>query len=111
MPNSGGLEPSYDAVIGICNGDISFNFSESSQKIIVLMTDEAGQSYANPTNTEVDAADAVRDSDFGIYIFSLREHFNTFDQLVNNLSDLHSAASDPNTVFTQLQTMFDEICR
>jgi len=111
MPNSGGLEPSYDAVIGICNGDISFNFSESSQKIIVLMTDEAGQSYANPTNTEVDAADAIRDSGFGIYIFSLREHFNTFDQLVNNLSDLHSAASDPNTVFTQLQTMFDEICR
>jgi hypothetical protein len=111
MPNSGGLEPSYDAVVGICNGDISFSFSENSQKIIVLMTDEAGQSYMDPRNTEVAAADAVRDGEFGIYVFSLQEHFNTFDQIVRDLGDLHSAASDPNTVFTQLQTMFDEICR
>jgi len=111
MPNSGGLEPSYDAVVGVCNGDIPFSLSESSQKVVVLMTDEAGQSYLDPANTEIDAADAVRNSEFSIYIFSLREHFNSFDDIVRDRANLHSAASDPHTVFNQLQNMFDDLCR
>ena len=75
------------------------------------MTDEAGQSYLDPANTEIDAADAVRNSEFSIYIFSLREHFNSFDDIVRDRANLHSAASDPNTVFNQLQNMFDDLCR
>jgi len=111
MSNSGGQEPSYDAIVGISNGDISFDFSENAQKIIVLMTDEPGQTYATPGNNEMLAAQAVRDGSFGIYIFSLAEHFYSFDDIVRDHSHLHSATSDPNTVFSQLQTMFDDICR
>ena len=111
MPNSGGLEPSWDAIYGLSKGHIPISFTENSQKVIVLMTDEAGQSYMDPRNTEMRAADAIRQTDIKLYIFALREHFHTFDDIVSDPANLHSASTDPNTVFSQLQDMFDDLCR
>jgi len=111
LPNSGGLEPSYDAVYGVSVGDIEFSFSGDSQKVIVLMTDEIGQSHMSVRLTEADVADAVRENDVSTYIFSDPSFFGSFDQIVTDPSHLFSVVTDQTTVFQQLQDLFNDLCR
>jgi len=111
MPLSGGSEPSYDAIYGISTGEIPFNFSETSQKVIVLMTDENGQSYKMPRITETLAGEAARNNNVSIYIFSSPHDVPSFDQIVDDPMHIFSATSDQLTVFNQLQNLFNDICR
>jgi len=108
---SSGREPSYDAMAYIMDGTIELSFEPDSQKVIILMTDEEGQTIHDPPNSQSDCYHLARQGLFEIYIFALLEHYNTFSQIISNdRSRYFSPSADSGTVFRQIRDIFNDLC-
>jgi hypothetical protein len=68
LPNGGGFEPSYDAVQGILDGSFTLSWRSGAVRIIIALTDEPGQSFARPQNTEVSMCGAAIGSEVLAFI-------------------------------------------
>lgn len=109
---SSGQEPSYDAMAYAMNGGFGFSFAEDSQKVIILMTDEQGQSRSNPTISSNDCRNLARENGFELYVFGLLPHWPSFSQALNHdQSRYFSPSVDSNTVFEQIRAIFDDLCQ
>ena len=108
---SSGREPSYDAISYIMTSRIQMSFGQGTQKVIILMTDEEGQTHNIPRTNLNMCVEQARAGNFEIFIFALPEHWPGFAALVDNdLTRYFSPASDATTVFTQIKSIFDGLC-
>ena len=108
---SGGNEPSYDALEAIMDGSFQFSFSSDTQKVIILMTDEQGQTHDGTFTSQEDCRDLARDNDFDIFIFASTHDWISFATIINDdRSRYFSPSSNSQTVFTQIKTIFDGLC-
>ena len=105
----GGIEPSVDVPKWIMNGDYYYSWAPSSQKVIIIMTDEQAQTV---TATPIaDVNQMAIDGGFEIFIFALPEHHNIFIRLVRGEQDrLYSPSVNSATVFQQIRQIFDDLC-
>jgi len=108
---SSGREPSYDALAYIMDGTMGLTFSEISQKVIILMTDEEGQTYNDPAGTPMSCFELARDNFFNIYIFALTQHWTSFAAIIDsNQTRYFSPSVNSSVVFQQIRSIFDGLC-
>ena len=107
-----GHEPSYDALSLVMQAQINFSFRENSHRVIILMTDEKGQSFANPPIDENFVADVARRSDYIIHVYNKREFIPDFDDILRTLNNYHNLEDHTNSaeVFESLQRIFLNVC-
>jgi hypothetical protein len=110
--NSGGSEPSYDAIISISEDIWNLSYRPESNRVIILLTDEAGQSFYNPMVTKEEVATSAINNSFIVHVFNESRFYLDFDIIVRNSANYHTLESNPNatSVFTSLRNIFLNIC-
>ena len=107
--DSGGREPSLDALLWTMNGRYSFSWEITNQHVIILMTDEEAQTMASTNAIQV--RDLANDLGFEIYIFALPEHHSVFLRIVNEAANrMFTPQADSATVFRQIRSIFNDLC-
>ena len=108
---SAGREPSYDALTYIMDGTFGMTFGETTQKVVIIMTDEEGQSLTIPHHSQTSCRRLVQDLGYEVFIFALQEHYPSFSVIINNdATHYFSPSADAQTVFQQIKSIFDGLC-
>lgn len=107
-----GQEPSYDALAYILEGRIGFSFREDAHKVIILMTDESGQSFDSPNSTEQTIAGHPNAEKFIFHVYNENRFRDDFDEIVRTNSNYHALESHSNAseVFESLRRIFLNVC-
>ena len=110
--STSGQEPSYDAITWVVRNDFNLSFREDANKVIIVMTDEGGQSFTDPTTDETETGLLVENSPFIVHVYSERQYMWTFDAITRVQSSFHALEDHPNTeeVFQSLRRIFLNIC-
>ena len=110
--STSGQEPSYDAITWVVRNDFNLSFREDANKVIVVMTDEGGQSFDDPTTDETETGLLVENSPFIVHVYSERQYMWTFDAITRVQSSFHALEDHPDTeeVFQSLRRIFLNIC-
>ena len=109
LMEDGGIEPSIDASLWSMNGQYPFSWTDGSQKVIILMTDEVAQTVTGRNVIEVN--DHANDQGFEIFVFALPEHHNSFLPMVRGEQDrLYTPVVNSETVFLQIKQIFEDLC-
>ena len=89
---------------------ISKTFNEAtSQKVIILMTDEVAQTITGKNVSEVNLY--ATENVFEIFVFALPEHHNSFLGMVRGEQDrLYTPMANSQTVFQQIRQIFEDLC-
>jgi hypothetical protein len=110
---SGGREPSWDAIRYIVENTFELSFREDSNKVIILMTDETGQTHdPNQRVPELGVAAIVANSPFIVHVYAESGHYGSFDDIFRNRNNFHALENHPTTneVFESLRRIFLNIC-
>jgi len=109
LMDDGGIEPSIDVTLWSMDGTYAFSWGQTSQKVIILMTDEVAQTTTGKTVMEVN--DHAMDQGFQIFVFALPEHHNSFLTMVRGEVDrLYTPTANSETVFQQIRQIFEDLC-
>ena len=110
--NSGGDEPSYDAIISTSENIWELSFRPESNRVIVLLTDEEGQSLYGPAITKEEVTNSTISNNFIVHVFNESRYYLDFDTIVRNPANFHTLESNPDapSVFTSLRNIFLNIC-
>ena len=107
--DDGGIEPSIDATLWCMDGSYPFAWAPTSQKVIILMTDEPAQTIISQNTANVNQY-AVENG-FEIFVFALPGHHASFLQMVRGEQDrLYTPAANAETVFQQIRQIFEDLC-
>lgn len=101
----GGSEPSYDAIYLLGTDDLRIGWRRDTVRIIILFTDEAGQSYLSPRITNQTACDALTHGEVFAYVTDplLARTFNACGQFFE-------LTSDPIAMAEALRTIIQNPC-
>ena len=85
----GGSEPSYDAIYLLGTDELRIGWRRDTVRIIILFTDEAGQSYLSPRITNQTACDSLTHGEVFAYVTDpfLARTFNACGQFFELTSD------------------------
>ena len=109
LMDDGGVEPSIDVTLWSMNGRYPFSWTPTSQKVIVLMTDEIAQTIDG--NNVSDVNSYALDQGFEIFVFALPEHHNSFLAMVRGEQNrLYTPTVNSETVFLQIKQIFEDLC-
>ena len=109
LMDDGGIEPSIDATMWSMDGSYPFAWGPTSQKVIILMTDEVAQTITGKNVSQVNLH-AV-DNGYQIFVFALPEHHASFLQMVRGEADrLYTPTANSETVFLQIKQIFEDLC-
>ena len=91
--NSGGAEPSYDVVADLLDGSLPLAWRSGAVRIIILLTDEEGQSYSAPRNTEESMCAASTGGEVLAFITPTthREDFDLCGQWLDIYTSIHGS--------------------
>lgn len=95
----GSQEPSYDALTLLGNGTLDMDWRDNAIRIIILFTDELGQSYMRPENTESSSCRALDHGEYFAYVTSpsLISYFDqcgTYFELTSDSVQMASSLQD-----------------
>lgn len=81
-------EPSYDAIYQIGTNEFGLSFNDGYIRIIIMFTDEYGQSYRPDRISELRMCESLINGE-QLFVFTENEHFGDFDRCSRNqlLSD------------------------
>jgi len=110
--STSGQEPSWDAIAWVAENRFGLAFREDSNKVIILMTDETGQSYDGPRANEQSVALILQSSPFIVHVYNERVYQYAFDEIVRVQDNFHALEDHPTTemVFESLRRIFLNIC-
>jgi len=109
LMDDGGIEPSIDATLWCMDGTYDFSWSPTSQKVIILMTDEIAQTITGKNVSQINLH--ATDHGFEIFVFALAEHHASFVQMVRGEQDrLFTPTVNSETVFLQIRQIFEDLC-
>lgn len=80
----GGDEGSYDVIAGLTNGHIPISWREHSSRIIIIFTDERGQSYSTPEYTETTSCSFISHGET-LFTFAGPGNSTDFDECTKTL--------------------------
>jgi hypothetical protein len=105
---SGGTqEASWDVVPMLVSNQIEdFSFRPNSKKVVILFTDENGQSYTDPKNDEESMCRAVDDNSIDYYVLTLYDLISDFD----NCAHIYPLVEDSNEMVDNLSGIVNDIC-
>ena len=107
--DDGGIEPSIDATLWCMDGSYPFAWASTSQKVIILMTDEPAQTIISQNTANVNQY--AIENGFEIFVFALPGHHASFLQMVRGEQDrLYTPAANSETVFQQIRQIFEDLC-
>ena len=107
--DDGGIEPSIDATLWCMDGSYPFAWAPTSQKVIILMTDEPAQTIISQNTANVNQY--AIENGFEIFVFALPGHHASFLQMVRGEQDrLYTPAANSETVFQQIRQIFEDLC-
>jgi len=75
----GALEPSYDAIRALGDDTLRVGWRREATRIIILFTDEDGQSFLSPTNTEHTACSSLDHGEY-LAVVTRLEFMASFDE-------------------------------
>ena len=109
---TGGQEPSWDSIAWVAENRFGFTFREDSNKVIILMTDETGQTYDSPRVNEQGVAHILQSSPFIVHVYNERAYQYSFDEITRVEPNFHALEDHPTTemVFESLRMIFLNIC-
>lgn len=109
---TGGQEPSWDAIAWLARNDFNLSFREDANKVIILMTDEAGQSFESPPTNETEVGLLIENSPFIVHVYNERQYTWTTDAITRVEDNFHALEDLPTTegVFQSLRRIFLNIC-
>lgn len=104
---SGSAEASYDVVASVANGYLSdlIGWRRTATRIIILFTNERGQSYSLPRNDEISMCSSVIHGEF-FATFNLPLYFLDFD----NCSEMFALTDNPEQMLMDLTTIISNPC-
>ena len=110
--STSGQEPSWDAIAWVARNDFGLTYRQDSNKVIILMTDETGQSFDSPPTNEVDVAQLIETSPFIVHVYNERAYLWSFDTITRVEDNFHALEDHPTTevVFESLRRIFLNIC-
>jgi len=102
---AGGSEPSWDVVAQLGTGELDVGWRRGTIRIIILFSDESGQSYTTPRNTEASMCAALTHGEVLAVVERPSLYFD-FDEcgLTFELTD------DPAAMVTNLSTIIADPC-
>jgi len=110
----GGDEPSWDAIRYVVENTFRLSFRPGSNKVIILMTDEEGQTHdlAIPQHREAEVGAIVANSPFIVHVYSDNGFYDSFDDIFRVRDNFHPLGDHPTTneVFESLRRIFLNIC-
>lgn len=108
---SGGNEASFDGLLAACSADnpLGVSWREGSRRYVVLITDEPGQSYANPPNTKEYIIEACGETE--TIVFSLDNSPESFEQICDETGgESFYLAPDHNRILEDLNSITLTMC-
>jgi hypothetical protein len=102
--DSSGAEPTYDAVADACDGRLGLSWREEAVRIIIVFTDEEGQSYRDPLISESDMCSSCSEGQVLGFFAAPRytpdfdecgSAFNLYEDDASFIANLESLISDP----------------
>ena len=110
--STSGQEPSWDSIAWVAQNHFGLTFRQESNKVIILMTDETGQSYDSPLINEQGVAHILQTSPFIVHVYNHRAYQYSFDEITRVQDNFHALEDHPTTevVFESLRRIFLNIC-
>jgi hypothetical protein len=106
--SGGSLEASWDIVPMLIDGDVDgLELRPGSKVVVILFTDEMGQSYHETSpNDEDTMCGYVRDHDVSLYAIVLDHIFYDFDLCARTFE----LTRDPDTMVQYLEDITEDVC-
>lgn len=103
----GSAEASYDVVVAAANGALieELGWRRSATRIIILFSDEQGQSYWVPQNDEISMCDSLSHGEF-LAVFNEDTHFADFD----NCAEVFYLTAFPEQMVMDLTAIISDPC-
>jgi hypothetical protein len=101
----GALEPSYDAVWDLGNDAFGLTWAPDSARIIIVFTDERGQSSRDPAVTETSMCDSLRRGEV-LAVVTTPPSYPDFDECAT----LMELTADPARMVENLETIISNPC-
>lgn len=102
----GGDEPQWDAVYELGTGELSMDWREDSTRILIVFSDEAGQSYRDPLIAEADMCGALTHGEV-LAVVELPSFYGDFDDCAT-MFPISAHAVD---MVANLETIIKDPCR
>ena len=78
-----GLEPSYDVIRSVIDNTLGLSFSPGTVRILVIFTDEAGQTFELPLVHEPQLTYLIASSDIKLIVFVPSSYADSFDDIAS----------------------------
>ena len=78
-----GLEPSYDVIRSVMDNTLGLSFSPGTIRILVILTDEAGQTFEIPLVHGPQLVDLITDSGVTLIVFVPSSYAASFDDIAS----------------------------
>lgn len=98
-------EPSYDAIYEIGTNEIGLSFHDGYIRIIIMFTDEYGQSYRPARISEMRMCESLISGE-QLFVFTETEHFGDFDRCSNN----QLLSRDATDMAITLESLIEDPC-
>ena len=106
IPNSGlGLEPSWDVVFLLGTEDIEPGWRLAATRIIIMFTDEGGQTFRTPPVTEADMCGALLHGET-LVVFDMPENHSHYDECAT----LYELTTNPEEMALRLEEAMSDPC-
>jgi hypothetical protein len=107
-------EPSYDLVFNVSHGNFpEIQRTSGARLVIIMFTDEKGQSYLDPLVTEQEMCTAMEENDVDLFVITYpeKEYWTFSDDWQNSYRHTFLECWDECATVMELSTDYDEITR
>jgi hypothetical protein len=113
MANGGGAEASWDTVVQVSSYSNPLNINwRGKDRILIMFTDEEGQSYSNPSITQQDAALVAQMNGIKVYIFASTGFYDSFKEItLKSGGEIYNIYSGDTGLNSDLSDIFKNMCR
>jgi hypothetical protein len=105
-----GYEPSYDALMQIGTGEMPFTWRENALRYIFLWTDEPGQSYYLPSNTQSMVAALLPVDSYIFHGFVPSTHWHSFTDVAAATGGSMLLLEQPEEMLLHLKDILKQRC-
>lgn len=102
----GGSEPSWDAIYDVGSNSLGLSFLPNRIRVIILFTDEGGQTFATPGISEYAACNQLTHGEVFV-VFERAHNFEDYDECATDMFEL---SPDPILMADNLRNIIEDPC-
>lgn len=115
ISNGGSMEATWDSVYltaDYINNPLQLNWRAGSSRILILFTDESGQTYSNPMITQLEAAQRAQSVGLIVYVFAIQMYYNDYINITSYSSgQLYDIDQPLNVIENNLNNIIVNSCK